>query len=167
MSSSTQGSSLFCLGDVYQIKYCKAKYLQISAKQSKGQTNRRCGNSLRQVCRQGQEHRRWNTAHLETWRWWKYWLWTWIFPSIFEREYWEGCNKMDKICFMLELVTAYLFPAGLEEFCCFHNKICSNFFFLLSFFSCIDFYNIPLTVFFLFQLYRQCWVSWTHSLSVT
>lgn len=41
------------------------------------------------------------------------------------------------------------------------------FFFLLSFFPCINFYNIPLTVFFLLQLYRQCWVSWSHSLSVT
>lgn len=68
---------------------------------------------------------------------------------------------------MLELVTAYLFSAGLEEFCSLHNKIWSKFFFLLSFFPCIIFYDIALTVFFLFQLYRQCWVSWSHSLSVT
>lgn len=86
MSSSTESSSLFCLRDVYQIKYYKAKYLEISAKQSKGQANQRYGNSLRQVCRQGQECRRWNSAHLEIWRWWKYWLWTWTFPSMLERE---------------------------------------------------------------------------------
>lgn len=34
-------------------------------KKGRGQTNQTCGNRLRQVCRQGQECRRWNIAHLE------------------------------------------------------------------------------------------------------
>lgn len=124
----------------------------------------RHGNRLRQVCRQGQECRRWNIAHLE---------------MASQEEFEDDGNidyELEQVVYLRERNEKYvirwknMFHARTNN-CIYISRRASeivlfpqqNLQQILSFelFFCINFYYTALTFFLFFWMYIQYWVSWS------
>lgn len=133
-------------------------------KKGRGQTNRTCGNRLRQVCRQGQECRTWNIAYLE---------------MASQEEFEDDGNidyELEQIVYLRERNEKYvirwknMFHARTNNCICISCRASEIVLFpqqnlqqILSFelFFCINFYYTALTFFLFFLMYIQHWVSWS------
>lgn len=165
MSSSSEGCSLY-LRHVYQIKYDKAKYLQSVLNNVKDKQirdveiawdkyagkDRNVGGEILYIWRfKNGENTDYEAEHFPVY------LresnekdvikWKNTFHSRTSNCIFISCRTTGILLFPQQNLQKILFPHEL--------------------FSCINFYNIALMVFFLLQLYRQCWVNWMCCLSVT